>query len=125
MSKKTKIEKESELIKEIYDFDGDKKKKLIKKIKAKLAGKKDYEIYHKSYTSAVQEAEDFAKKNGYEVDKEQMAQDIGLNTQRPKEGKTTKFRIDLFKDGKEQRKKLHAQVFGMPSGNYELNMYIS
>jgi hypothetical protein len=83
-----------------------------------------YTIYHTSYTQAVQEAERYALVK-YEVDKERMAQDIGLNTRRPKEGQTTRFMIDLFKDGKEQRKKLHAQVYCMEGGKYELNMYIS
>ena len=97
----------------------------IKKIARKIIAKNKYEVYHNSYTFAVQEAERFVLDQKYEVDKEKMAQDIGLNTRRPKEGQTVKFTIDLFKDGKEQRKKLHAQVFGMPSGKYELNMYIS
>jgi len=105
--------------------------KLTEKVNSMIEGKKDYEIKHSSYTSAVQEAEDYAVKNGYEVDKEQMAQDIGLGTRRPKKGKTTRFTIDLLKNGKMQKKKLHAQVYGQDheqSNNpnlYELNMYIS
>ena len=86
--------------------------------------KTNYEIYHTTYTSSVQEAEAFAEKNGYSVDKDQMFQDIGMGTKRPSEGETTKFMIKLFKNGKEQRKALHAQVYGMET-RYELNMYIS
>lgn len=85
-----------------------------------------YFIYHNSYTSAVQEAERMATEK-YDVDQDQMAVDIGMNTRRPKDGETVRFHIDLYKDGKLQRKKLHAQVYGRGTkySNFELNMYIS
>lgn len=98
--------------------------KLAETVIRKYEAKGDYEIYHKSYSSAVQAAEEYAIKNKYEVDSDKMFNDIGINTKRPREGETTRFMIDLFKDGKEQRKKLHAQVYGRDNG-FELNMYIS
>ena len=99
--------------------------KLTQKTRRLTEKKSDYETAHKSYTSAVQAAEDFAIKNGYEVDKEQMARDIGMGTQRPKKGKTTRFTIDLYKNGKPQRKKLHAQVYGQDHGiDHSPNQYV-
>lgn len=83
-----------------------------------------YTIDHNTYTSAVQEAEKYATSRGYEVNHDQMFTDIGINTSRPKEGEYSRFTIFLFKNSKEQRKALHAQVYGKENGRYELNMYI-
>jgi hypothetical protein len=89
--------------------------------------KSDYTIYHNSYSAAVQEAENFATKNHYELNQDQIFQDIGVNTKRPRDGETTKFKFDLYADNKLQRKKLHAQVYGRGTqhNSFELNMYIS
>jgi len=86
-----------------------------------------YPIYHNSYSSAIQAAEDFALKNNYSVDKEEWAQDIGLGPVKPKEGKTNKFSMSLYKGEKKDKKKLHIQVYnrGTASNEFELNMYIS
>lgn len=87
-------------------------------------GKQDYQIYHKSYTEAIQEMEAFAKKNGYELDDDEMFDKIGNGPRKPGEGKTNSFNIDLYKGGKKvNNRRLHAQVYGMGS-RYELNMYI-
>jgi hypothetical protein len=127
---KNKVKEMQDTIKDVFDKHNKKSvgenMKLAETVIRKYEAKGDYEVYHSSYTSAVQAAEDFAIKNKYEVDKDKMSIDIGMNTRRPKEGDTTKFMIDLFKDGKEQRKKLHAQVYCMQGGSkFELNMYIS
>lgn len=85
--------------------------------------KSDYIIYHSSYTSAVQEVEAYAVKNGYTLDDEQMAQDIGLGPAKPKNGKTNKFHLDIYKGDKLQKKKLQVQIYG-DEGRFELNMYV-
>ena len=87
-------------------------------------GKKDYEIYHKTFTSAVQEVEKFAEKNGYEIDSDEMFNKVGTGPKKPSVGKTNEYHLTLMKNGKEDRKKLHFQVYGLKS-QYELNMYIS
>jgi hypothetical protein len=66
--------------------------------KALNEGLNDYPIYHKTFSSAVQTAAEYAKSKGYT--------------------------ITLYKDGKEQKKSLHIQVYGMKN-TYELNVYIA
>ncbi|WP_298751902.1 hypothetical protein [uncultured Arcobacter sp.] len=87
----------------------------------------EYELYHDTYTSAIQTALDYAIKKGYQTDKEEVADIVGLNSSRPKKGKTTRVTIPLYKNGKEQRKALHIQVYdrGTSNNSYELNVYIS
>ncbi len=98
---------------------------MLKSIIEKLS----YEVYHDSYTSAVQEAERFANKQGYELDPEEMADKIGLGPHKPKPGKTNKFTIDLLKNGKliKNKFKLQIQIYnrGTNSNEYELNIYIA
>jgi len=85
--------------------------------------KSDYEVYHKSYTSAIQAAKEYAEKKGYEINDDDSFRQIGMGPRKPSEGKTNKFSIELSKDGKVQRKKLQIQVYGMKN-SYELNAYI-
>jgi hypothetical protein len=85
--------------------------------------KSDYEVYHKSYTSAIQAARAYAEKKGYEINNDDAFTKIGMGPRKPSEGKTNKFSIELSKDGKVQRKKLQIQVYGMRN-SYELNAYI-
>lgn len=89
--------------------------------------KSDYQVYHDTYTSAVEGALDFAERNGYEYDKEETATTIGTGPAKPSEGKTNKFTITLYKGEKEQRKGLQFQVYnrGTNRNTYELNAYIS
>jgi hypothetical protein len=87
-----------------------------------------YMVYHKSYTSAVDGALNYAHGKGFTYDKEETAEKIGMGPKRPSEGKTNKFSINLYRYGKmEKNKKLHIQIYNR--GNdldapYELNCYI-
>lgn len=85
-----------------------------------------YEIYHNSFTSAIQAAEKFATDQGYEIDPEEMADKVGLGPAKPKEGKTNKYTISLMKNGKEQKKALQIQIYnrGTKGNEFELNTYI-
>jgi hypothetical protein len=89
-----------------------------------------YKINHRSYTSAVQEIEPFAYRNGYVMDSEELADEIGLGPSKPKNGKTNKFHFKLYEViiGEDEpqlaRKMLHVQIYG-DEGRYELNMYIN
>ncbi len=101
----------------------------MKKFK-ELFEKQDYELYHKSYTSAVQEAERYANSQGFELDPEEMADKIGLGPKKPSEGKTNKFSLDLYKNGEpiKGKRKFHFQVYNRGNdvgNNFELNLYIS
>ncbi len=94
-----------------------------------IEGKNDYIIYHDSYTSAIQSAELYANNQGYTLDAEEMADKIGLGPKRPSKGKTNKFTLDLYKNGKmiNNKFKFHFQVYnrGTSSNTYELNCYIA
>jgi hypothetical protein len=83
-----------------------------------------YDVYHKTYTSAIQAGLDWAKKSGYDYDEEEAAREIGMGPRKPSEGKTNKFHLSLRKDFKPQKKMLHIQVYGMKN-SYELNVYIN
>lgn len=93
------------------------------KLKESL-GTKRYDIYHETYTSAVNEALDYATKNGYTYDQDEVATEIGLGPRKPDEGVTNRFSITLFKNGVQTKKMLHIQIYGMKR-NYELNCYIN
>jgi hypothetical protein len=88
-----------------------------------VEAKSDYEVYHKSYTSAINAAKAYAEKKGYEINDDDSFRQIGMGPRKPSEGKTNKFSIELSKGGKVQRKKLQIQVYGMRN-SYELNAYI-
>lgn len=83
-----------------------------------------YQVYHNSYTSAVDTALEYAERQGYSYDKEETATKIGMGPKKPDDGKTNKFSITLYKDGKEQKKALHVQIYGMGE-RFELNAYIA
>ena len=82
-----------------------------------------YDVYHNSYTSAIQSAREYAEKNGYTVSDDDSFRKIGMGPKKPSEGKTNKFSIELSYGGKDSRKQLHIQVYGMRT-KYELNCYI-
>lgn len=86
--------------------------------------KKSYELYFETLAQALNEAENYAKKNGYEivdVDKEFFQFGIGGISY----GETKRGTFELTKDGMPVRKKLQVQIYRMDSGRYELNQYIA
>ena len=62
-------------------------------------GKYDYEVYHSSYSSAVQEAERLAQKKGYEVDEDDWWRKISTGPKKPSKGKTNSVNVKLTKNG--------------------------
>jgi len=86
--------------------------------------KSDYEVYHKDYSGAVQTAIKQAEKRGFEVDMDDWHDKVATGPKKPSAGKTNSFSVNLMKDGKESKKKLHLQVYNMDNQKYELNMYI-
>lgn len=97
----------------------------MKKEEAELDEAKDnYTINHKTFSSAVQHAEEVVKKRGFEIDPEEWSRKVALGPKKPGKGKTNSYTIELMKDGKETKRKLQMQVY-YDEGRYELNMYIS
>ena len=89
---------------------------------AKRKSKHDYQIYHDTYSGAIQHAVDHTKKaHGYDVDQGSYEREVTFGQRKPSVGKTVIKKIDLHKDGKPANKRLQVQVHGMPSGKYELN----
>ena len=79
-----------------------------------------YELYHKDFSSAMAHAYDFAKKKfGIEVDPKEIDDKVASGPRKPSKGKTNSYRL-VGKDGK---KAIQVQVYGMDNGKYELNMY--
>jgi len=91
--------------------------KAVKEVMMSASG---YQIYHKTLSEVFDEIEKFVIKKGYEPIEFNLS-----DTQHVAYETYAHYRKDLFKNGKEQRVKLQAQVYRMPSGNYELNMYIN
>ena len=87
--------------------------------------RKTDQIYFKSYSSAIAYVLEKTNERGYEYDDDEVFRTISLGNRKPQEGVTNRFTISLFKNNKEQKKALHIQVYGMRSGTYELNYYIS
>jgi len=87
----------------------------------------DYIVYHDSYTSAVREAEWQVENAGYTMNPEETAQVVGLDSRRPKGGQTTKYSIQLYKNGEPAGKMIHVQVYNRETeiNPFELNMYYS
>ncbi len=110
----------------VVDYTDEDKSELKSIIKRIIEEAKDeYQIYHRSYTSAVQEIENYAKKRGYELSEDEMFDSIGSGPRKPQEGVTNKFTLTLYKNGNPQKKALHAQIYGRGTEGYELNQYIS
>ena len=91
-------------------------------------GKNDYTLYHSTLTAAIQEVDKWLSRNGgYEMDSEDAAQKIGLGPKKPSRGKTNKYNVKITKNGKEQKKLVHIQVYNRETKDnpYELNVYVS
>jgi hypothetical protein len=87
----------------------------------------DSKSYYNSYTKAINAALDYAHSEGYEIDPEELAQEIGYGPGRPKGGKTVRHHITLYKKGKKQNEALTIVVTDreIDGNTYELVKYIS
>jgi len=85
----------------------------------------EYKIYHKTYTSAVTTAKTFAIRKGFNIKDNDWFSEITVGNGKPSIGSYIKHHLDLYKDDKLQKKALHFQIYGMESGNFELNLYIN
>lgn len=87
--------------------------------------KSSFQVYHNQYSTAIDEVEKYANTMGYELDQEEYGNAYVDGFFKPKEGQTKKDTLTLYKNGKEQRKAIHVQIYGRGNGKYELNMYIN
>lgn len=85
-----------------------------------------YEVYHDSLSGAVEEMENYVTKSGYELDKEEMFDVVGMGPKKPSGGQTNRYTATLYKNGKVQRKAVHFQVYNRETkrNTFELNVYI-
>ena len=79
-----------------------------------------YDLYHKTFSDAMQHAYAFAKKKGYVVDKNDIDNKVATGPKKPSSGKTNKY---ILKTNKKNRH-AHIQVANLDNKRYELNMYI-
>ena len=79
----------------------------------------DYELYHKTFSGAMQHAYDHAKKKGFTVDPKEIDNKVATGPKKPSSGKTNRYIL-----GTDKRKKVHIQVANLDNKRYELNMYI-
>ena len=79
----------------------------------------DYELYHKTFSGAMQHAYAHAKKRGFIVDPDEIDNKVATGPKKPSSGKTNKYIL-----GTNKKQKLHVQVANLDNKRYELNMYI-
>jgi hypothetical protein len=78
-----------------------------------------YEIYHKTFSAAMQHAYRAARKMGYIVDSDDIDSKVSSGPSKPSSGKTNKYIL-----GTNKKQNLHVQVANLDNKRYELNMYI-
>jgi hypothetical protein len=77
-----------------------------------------YELYHKTFSDAMQHAYAHAKKKGFVVDPKEIDDKVATGPKKPSSGKTNRYSL------KAGRKTVEIQVANLDNKRYELNMYI-
>ena len=77
-----------------------------------------YELYHKTFSDAMQHAYKHAKSKGFVVDPKEIDDKVATGPKKPSSGKTNRYAL------KAGRKTVHIQVANLDNKRYELNMYI-
>ncbi|MCH2405838.1 MAG: hypothetical protein MK200_06555 [Nitrosopumilus sp.] len=77
-----------------------------------------YELYHKTFSDAMQHAYAFAKSKGHIVDPKEIDDKVATGPKKPSSGKTNRYSL------KAGRKTVEIQVANLDNKRYELNMYI-
>ena len=107
---------QKELIKQVNVY---REKLGMKPMKEETINEADYELYHKTFSGAMQHAYAHAKKRGFIVDPDEIDNKVATGPKKPSSGKTNKYIL-----GTNKRQKLHVQVANLDNKRYELNMYI-
>lgn len=94
-----------------------------------------YEVYHRSYVSAIDEVVNQLAKKGYKISDDDMWDSISTGPKKPSDGKTNRFNLPLqdLKTGEptKPRRGVAIQIYGRGgnglagSNPFELNMYIT
>jgi len=85
----------------------------------------DYQVMHKTFTSAVDTAKKKAEKAGYTIDDDEWFRKVSSGPRKPGRDKTNSYNIELLtKKGNDAKKVLSFQVYNTGSA-YELNAYIN
>jgi len=90
------------------------------------AKKPELQVYHPSYSSAVQSAEKHLNDQGFEIHPDDWFHHVNSGPTKPAEGKTVSLHIPLHKNGVPSKKVAHIQVYNRGNdlaNNHELNMY--
>lgn len=83
-------------------------------------------VYHKSFSSVCNEVINEIEQRGFSIDNDEWFTKVSCRYKaNPDEGNTSQFHITLYKNGKQQRKMLHFQVYNMGNNTLELNLYIN
>lgn len=101
------------------------KKRGVKVDESLINEKSEYPVYHNLYSSAINAVEIYANSQGYQLDAEEYGNTYVDAFFKPNEGKTKKDTLSLYKNGKEQKKALHVQIYNRGADKFELNMYIN
>lgn len=82
-------------------------------------------VYHKSYSSAINAVEQYAKHKGFELDQDEYSNAYIDGFFKPSEGQVKRDSLTLYKGGKIQKKMLHVQIYRMNPTTFEFNAYIN
>jgi len=85
----------------------------------------EYQVYHNTYGTAIDAVEEYAISRGFVLDKTEYSNSYLDAFFKPKPGKTKSDSFSLYKNDKEQKKKLHVQIYNRGNDKFELNMYIN
>lgn len=97
---------------------------LMKGLYPMEEAKEQYQIYHKSFSNAMDAVSKYIEKRGYSYDDDEWFRVVSNGPKKPSEGKTNRYKLPLTKNDKETKKEAVFQVYGMKD-KYELNLYIS
>ena len=78
-----------------------------------------YELYHKTFSAAMQHAYRAARKMGYVVDSDDIDSKVASGPKKPSSGKTNSYIL-----GTNKKQNLHVQVANLDNKRFELNMYV-
>ena len=116
-----KTKEDEKMAQDVQDYRKKMYKKKMKREGVELDEKKSatgYELYHKTFSDAMQHAYAHAKSKGFVVDPKEIDDKVATGPKKPSSGKTNRYSL------KAGRKKVEIQVANLDNKRYELNMYI-